>query len=194
VPTNSRMETNQKHILAVGDVNGRFLFTHVAGAEGSVAVRRIALHAGGSMNYQRVPWCTYTDPELASIGYNEMRAREAGLRYTVLTESYGGTDRARTEDETEGRIKMLLDKKDRVIGTQIVGYHAGEMITPSLFAVGSGWKAKALMGPIYPYPTFGELHRKTVSNYMAPKLFNDRIRGILRFIFRYRGDGGEGYR
>ena len=193
-PTNSKLETSQKHILAVGDVNGRLLFTHVAGAEGSVAVRRLALHIGGTMNYQRVPWCTYTDPELASIGYNELRAKEAGVDYRVLIEPFSGNDRARAEDETEGRVKMLLDRKDRVIGTQIVGYHAGEMITPALFAVGSGWKAKALMGPIFPYPTFGELHRKTISTDMAPKLFNDRIRGILRFIFRYRGDGGEGYR
>lgn len=193
VTTNSRLQTSQKHILAVGDINGRFLFTHVAGAEGSVAVRRIALHAGGSMNYQKVPWCTYTDPELASIGYNEMRAKEAGIDYHVVTESYGGNDRAQAEGETEGRIKMLLDKKDRIIGTQIVGYHAGDQITPALFAVGSGWKAKELMAPIYPYPTVGEIHRKTISGYMAPRLFNDRVRGILRFLFRYRGDGGEGY-
>ena len=193
VPTNSRLQTSQKHILAVGDINGRYLFTHVAGAEGSVAVRRIALHAGGTMNYHRVPWCTYTDPELASIGYNEVEAKEAGIEYKVLTESFENNDRARAEGETEGRIKVLLGAKDVVIGTQIVGYHAGEMITPSLFAVGSGWKAKALMGPIFPYPTLGELHKKTISGYMAPRLFNDRIRGILRFLFRYRGDGGEGY-
>ena len=143
------------------------------------------------MNYQRVPWCTYTDPELASVGYNEMRAREAGIYYKVVTESYGSNDRAQAEGETEGQIKMLLDKKDRIIGTQIAGYHAGDMITPALFAVGSKWKAKVLMGPIYPYPTFGELHRRTISGYMAPRLFNDRIRGILRFLFRYRGNAGK---
>jgi pyruvate/2-oxoglutarate dehydrogenase complex dihydrolipoamide dehydrogenase (E3) component len=191
VPVNSKLETSQKHILAVGDVNGQFLFTHVAGAEGSVAVRRIALHAGGAMNYRRVPWCTYTDPELASIGYNEQRAEEAGIACRVLTEPFSATDRAQAEGETEGRIKVLLDAKDRVIGTQIAGYHAGEMILPSLFAVASAWKARAVMGPIYPYPTLGELHRRTISNYMAPRLFNDRIRGILRFLFRYRGQAGE---
>lgn len=194
VPVNSKLETSQKHILAVGDCNGKFLFTHVAGTEGSVAVRRIALHAGGSMNYQRVPWCTFTDPELASVGYNEMRAEEAGIYYKVVTESYAGNDRAQAEGETEGQIKMLLDSKDRIIGTQIVGYHAGDMITPALFAVGLKWKAKVLLGPIYPYPTFGELHRRTISSYMGPRLFNDRIRGILRFLFRYRGNAGEGNR
>lgn len=193
IPTNSKLETSRKHILAVGDVNGHHLFTHVAGAEGSVAVRRIALHMGSTMNYQRVPWCTYTDPELASIGYNERRAKEAGITYKVVTELYKNNDRAQAEGEIDGKIKVLLDSKDRIIGTQIAGYHAGDQITPALFAVGSSWKAKSLMGPIYPYPTVGEMHRKTVSGYMAPKLFNDKVRKVLRFLFRYRGDGGVGY-
>lgn len=193
VPVNAKLQTSQKHILAVGDINGRYLFTHVAGAEGSVAVRRVALHAGGSMSYRNVPWVTYTEPELASIGYNEMRAREAGIDYHVVAEELSATDRAQAEGATNGRIKMLLDRKDRLIGTQIVGMHAGELLAPSLFAVGSGWKANKLMGPIFPYPTLSELHRKAVSGYMAPRLFNDRVRGILRFLFRYRGDGGQGY-
>lgn len=190
---NSKLQTSQKHILGVGDVNGRFLFTHVAGAEGSLAVRRVALHAGGSMDYRTVPWVTYTEPELASVGYNEARAKEAGIDYHAVVESYASNDRARAEGETEGRIKILLDSKDRVIGTQIVGLHAGELLAPSLYAVASGWKARQLMGVTYPYPTLSELHRKAVSGYMAPRLFNDRIRGLLRFVFRYRGDGGEGY-
>ena len=194
ITVDSKLRTSQKHILAVGDVNGRYLFTHVAGAEGSVAVRRIALHAGGSMNYRRVPWVTYTDPELASVGYNELRATEAGIQYKTLVEPFSSSDRALAEGEPHGKIKVLLDAKDRVIGTQIVGYHAGDLIMPSLFAYGSSWKARDLMGPIYPYPTMGEIHRKTMSNYMAPKLFNDKIRGILRFLFRHRGTGGEGYK
>lgn len=190
---NSKLQTSQKHILAVGDVNGRFLFTHIAGAEGSLAVRRVALHAGGSMDYRTVPWVTYTEPELASVGYNEARAKEAGVDYRCVVESYASNDRARAEDETEGRIKILLDGKDRVIGTQIAGLHAGELLAPSLFAVSSRWKARELMGVTYPYPTLSELHRKAVSGYMAPRLFNDRIRGLLRFFFRYRGGGGQGY-
>lgn len=193
VTVNSKLQTSQKHILGVGDVNGRFLFTHVAGAEGSVAVRRVALHAGGSMDYRTVPWVTYTEPELASVGYNEARAKEAGIDYHAVVESYASNDRARAEGETQGRIKILLDRRDRVIGTQIVGLHAGELLAPSLYAVSSGWKARQLMGVTYPYPTLSELQRKAVSGYMAPRLFNDRIRGLLRFVFRYRGDGGEGY-
>jgi pyruvate/2-oxoglutarate dehydrogenase complex dihydrolipoamide dehydrogenase (E3) component len=192
VVTDSKLRTSRKNILGVGDVNGKYQFTHVAGAEGSVAVRRIALHAGGSMNYTNVPWVTYTDPELASVGYNEGAAKEAGITYRTIVQPFGSTDRAQAEGETEGRMKILLDRKDRVIGTQIVGYHAGELLAPSLYAVGKSWKASAIMGPIYPYPTLAELHKKAVSGYMGPRLFNDKVRGILRFLFRYRGNAGKG--
>jgi len=191
VTTDSKLRSSQKHILAVGDVNGKYLFTHVAGAEGSLAVRRLALHAGGSMSYTNVPWVTYTDPELASVGYSETSAKEAGVDYRTIVQPFGSTDRAQAEGETEGLMKILLDRKDRVIGTQIVGYHAGELLAPSLYAVGKRWKASALMSPIYPYPTLAELHKKAVSGYMGPRLFNDRVRGILRFLFRYRGTAGN---
>jgi pyruvate/2-oxoglutarate dehydrogenase complex dihydrolipoamide dehydrogenase (E3) component len=192
IVADSRLRTSQKHILAVGDVNGRFLFTHVAGAEGSVAVRRIALHAGGAMNYHLVPWCTYSDPELASIGYNEKRAQEAGIAYSTIVQEFGAIDRALTDGETDGRIKIVLDNGGRMIGAQIVGARAGDLLAPALFGVGSRWKASTLMDPIYPYPTLSELHRKTVSSHMAPRLFNDRVRSVLRLLFRYRGNAGHG--
>jgi pyruvate/2-oxoglutarate dehydrogenase complex dihydrolipoamide dehydrogenase (E3) component len=191
VVTDEKLRTTQRHILAIGDVNGRYQFTHVAGAEGSVAVRRIALRAGGSMNYQAVPWCTYTDPELASVGYSETTARAADVDYDVIIQPFDSTDRARAEGETAGKMKILLDRKGRVIGTQIVGRDAGELLAPSLFAVSKRWKIGSIMAPVFPYPTLSELHKKAVSTHMAPRLFNDRIRGILRLLFRYRGTAGK---
>jgi pyruvate/2-oxoglutarate dehydrogenase complex dihydrolipoamide dehydrogenase (E3) component len=191
VKVDAKLRSTQKHILAIGDVNGRFLFTHVAGAEGSVAVRRVALHAGGSMSYRNVPWCTYAEPQLASIGYNEKRAREAGIEYDVIVHEFTENDRAHAEGETGGRMKILLDRRGRTIGTQIVAEHAGELLAPSLLSVSSGWKPGRLMGPIFPYPTLSEAHKKAASGYLAPRLFNDRVRGLLRFLFRYRGAGGR---
>ncbi|MFO8063777.1 MAG: FAD-dependent oxidoreductase [Spirochaetia bacterium] len=187
IPTDSKLRTSRRHILAVGDVNGRYLFTHVAGAEGSVAVRRLALRVGGTMSYRNVPWVTYTDPELASVGYNEKTASEAGVAYRVVRQPLSENDRAHAEGEPEGVMKTLLDKKDRVIGTQIAALHAGDLLLPSIFAVGQGWKLGEVMSPIYPYPTLGEIHKKSASSYMAPKLFNTRVRKILRTVFRYRG-------
>ncbi len=189
VPVDAGLKTSNKHILGVGDVNGRYLFTHVAAAEASVAVRRLAFHLPAKMSYTNVPWVTYTDPELASVGYNEMAAKEAGILYTVEKQSYDANDRARAEGEAEGLVKVLLDKKGRVIGSQIAGYHAGDVLLPATYAVTGKWKIKGLLDPIIAYPTLGELPKKVASGYYGPRLFNDKVRKLLRFFFRHRGTG-----
>lgn len=179
------LRTTQKHIMAIGDCNGKFLFTHVAGAEASVAVKKSVFGLKSVMNYSRVPWCTYTKPEIASIGFNEIRAKEERIKYKVVEAKIEDIDRSHAEGKTAGKIKVLLDKKDRIIGTQIVADHAGELILPSIMSIGK--KLMTLMSPIYPYPTIGEIHRKVAGNYYGPKIFNTKTRKILRFIFRYRG-------
>src|SRR5574341_171326 len=84
VPADSRMRTNVSHIYACGDVNGVFPFTHVAGYEAGIALSNAVLRLPRKADYTKVPWCTYTDPEAASIGLNEKRARAAGVEYRVL--------------------------------------------------------------------------------------------------------------
>ena len=111
IPVNQKLQTRQKHIYAIGDVNGRYLFTHVAGAEGSFVIKKAVLHLPGNFSYNNVPWCTYSDPELASIGYNEKRAKEAGIIYDTVISYLDDIDRAQAEHRTEGKIKILIDKK-----------------------------------------------------------------------------------
>jgi len=191
VKADRSLSTTQKHILAVGDCNGRLLFTHVAGAEGSVAVRRVAFRLPARMSYDQVPWVTYTDPEIASVGLNEKRAREAGIEVSVETAEFRDNDRALAEAEAEGRIKILLDRKGRIVGTQIAGLHAGDLLAPAIHAL----RRKAGMGeflsPIYPYPTLAEIYRKAAGNYYAPRVFNPRVRRLLRLFFHYKGAGPE---
>jgi pyruvate/2-oxoglutarate dehydrogenase complex dihydrolipoamide dehydrogenase (E3) component len=187
IPVDRALRSNRRHIYACGDVNGRFLFTHAAGAEGSFIVRKALLHLPGKMEYAHLPWATYTEPELASVGLNEKRASERGVRYRVVGGSFGGNDRALAEGAGEGHMKVLLDRRERIIGVQIAGVHAGELLSPGLFAVKEGWKIGKLMGPIYPYPTLSELYRTTASEHLSPRLFNPRVRGLLRTLFGYRG-------
>ena len=189
VTVDAKLRSSSRHIMAIGDLNGRYLFTHVAGAEGSFAVRRAVLHVPGEMDYDRVPWVTYTDPELASIGYNEVRAREAGIEYELAESSFAENDRAHAEGETEGKVKILTDGKGKLIGTQIVGPHAGELLGPHLIAFAKGLKLMDIMGPIYPYPTLGEASRRAAGNVLGPRLFNGRVRALLRLLFRYHGEG-----
>jgi pyruvate/2-oxoglutarate dehydrogenase complex dihydrolipoamide dehydrogenase (E3) component len=184
-----RLRTASCHIMALGDCNGRYLFTHAAGSEASLAVRRLAFHLPGRMDYRALPWVTYTEPELASVGLNEVRAREAGTEYRVVSVEMADNDRARAEGETEGRMKILYDGKKRVLGVQIAGPHAGEMLMPGVFAVSEGWKLGKFLGPVYPYPTVSEMYKSAAGKVLGPALFNDRVRTILRLLFRYRGEG-----
>ena len=99
IKTDSSLRTSRKHIMAIGDINGKFLFTHVAGAEGGIAVRRQVLGLPATMSYETVPWVTYVHPEIASIGYNLKRAEKEGIRYRLLETGFSSNDRAQAEGE-----------------------------------------------------------------------------------------------
>ncbi len=187
VKVDHKLRSTNSRVYAAGDVNGNYLFTHVAGAEGSFLVKSLALHLPGRMNYNSVPWCTYSDPELASVGFNETRARQAGITYRTIYTGFDEIDRARAEGYEEGQIKILLNGKDRIIGVQIAGGHAGELLLPAIIAVQNRWKPGTLMKPMYPYPTMGEIHKRAAGNYLSPKLFNPRVRRLLTALFRFRG-------
>jgi len=103
IPTDARMRTNQSHIFAAGDINGVLPFTHVAGYEGGIALTNAVLRLPRKANYTNVPWCTYTDPEVASVGLNEKRAQQAGVAYRVLEERFAENDRALAEAEPLGK-------------------------------------------------------------------------------------------
>ena len=124
----NRLRTSQKHIFAAGDVSGGFQFTHAAGYEGGIVVSNAIFHLPRKTDYTFMPWCTYTDPELASIGMNETGAKNKGLDYTVWTEAFQDNDRSLAEGERVGKVKMILDKKEKPLGVQILGPRAGDLI------------------------------------------------------------------
>ena len=186
------LRTSVRHIMAIGDCNGRYLFTHAAGAEAALVVRRAALHLPGRMDYRAVPWATYTEPELASVGYNEKRAKAEGIAFQVASVSMSSNDRARAEGETGGKLKILYNARKQILGVQIAGPHAGEMLMPGVFAVAGKWKLGRLLGPVYPYPTVSEVYKSAAGAVLGPALFNNRVRRVLKVLFRYRGGGPVG--
>jgi len=188
IETDLRMQTSQKHISAAGDVNGKFPFTHIAGAEGSTIVRNAIMHIPGKINYNMTPWVIFTDPEIASIGYNEKRAKEDNIDYDIHVEEFVEVDRALAESEYQGKIKILTEAgSDKIIGVQIVGLHAGEVIGASVLAVNKHMKLSDLATQIFAYPTLSEIHKKTAGKYYAQKVFSPKVRTILKFIFGYQG-------
>ncbi len=187
IPADPRLRTNVKHIYACGDVNGVFPFTHVAGYEGGIALANAILRLPRQADYAKVPWCTYTDPEVASVGLNEKRARAEGVEYRVLEEGFADNDRALAEGEPLGKIKVLISPRGKLLGCQILGAHAGELIHEWIAAVAGGVKLSTLAGAIHVYPTLAEISKRAAGAYFAETLFGDRTRGVLRFLFQLKG-------
>jgi pyruvate/2-oxoglutarate dehydrogenase complex dihydrolipoamide dehydrogenase (E3) component len=187
IPTDARVRTNRKHIFAAGDVNGQFPFTHVAGYEGSIALTNAVLHLPRKADYTKVPWCTYTDPEVASVGLNEKRAQQEGVEYRLLEENFADNDRALAEAEPLGKIKLLLDPKGKILGCQIVGAHAGELIHEWITALNGGVKLSTMAGEIHVYPTLSEISKRAAGEYYSDKLFSERTKSVLRFLFHLKG-------
>jgi pyruvate/2-oxoglutarate dehydrogenase complex dihydrolipoamide dehydrogenase (E3) component len=187
IPTDARVRTNQKHIYACGDINGQFPFTHVAGYEGGVALTNAVMHLPRKVDYTKVPWCTYTDPEVASVGLNEKRAQKEGEEYRVLEENFVENDRALAEGEPLGKIKVLVSPKGKIMGCQIIGAHAGELIHEWIAAMAGGTKLSTLAGAIHAYPTLAEISKRAAGSYYSDKIFSDRTKSALRLLFDLKG-------
>jgi dihydrolipoamide dehydrogenase len=187
IKVDSRLRTSVKNIFACGDVSGGLQFTHVAGYEGGIAMANAIMRVPVKADYSKVPWCTYLDPEIASIGYNEKRAQEAGIAYTVQKKYFKDNDRALAEGLTEGFLKLLINKKGKIIGVQLVGAHAGELIHEWVAAINGKIGLSTIAQAIHVYPTLSEINKGASGEFLAPKLFNGRVRGILKVLFGLRG-------
>lgn len=187
IKVDDRLRTNHKHIYAAGDVNGILPFTHTAGYEGGVVITNAIFHLPRRVDYTYIPWCTYTDPELAGIGLNEKAAKDVGLDYTAWTEEFRHNDRCLADGETVGRIKMLLDKRERPLGIQILGHCAGELLSEWVAVINGKVKLSALAGAVVPYPTVAGINKKVVSNLFASKIFSGKVKKGLKFFFGLKG-------
>ncbi len=182
-----KLRTTQKHIYGAGDVTGTYQFTHAAGYEGGIALSNAILHLPRKVDYTFMPWCTYTDPELASIGMNEKRAQAEGIEYSVWTEAFKDNDRSLAEGEKVGKIKMILDENEKPIGVQILGPQAGELLSEWVAVLNGKVKLSTLASAVHPYPTLGEINKRVAGTFFSPKIFSDRVKKGLKFFFHLRG-------
>ena len=187
IVVDSRMRTNHKHIYAAGDVSGGFQFTHAAGYEGGIVVSNAVFRLPRKADYTYLPWCTYTDPELASIGMNEKTARSKGLDYTVWSEAFKDNDRSLAEDRTTGHIKMILDAKEKPLGVQILGPRAGDLLSEWVAILNGKVKLSTLAAAVHPYPTIGEINKRVAGNFFSPKIFSEKVQKGLKFFFQLKG-------
>jgi pyruvate/2-oxoglutarate dehydrogenase complex dihydrolipoamide dehydrogenase (E3) component len=187
IKVDRRLRTTQKHIYAAGDVGGGYQYTHAAGYEGGIVVSNAVFHLPRKTDYAYMPWCTYTDPPLGSIGMNETMARKAGIDYSLWTEEFKANDRSLAEGEQVGKIKMILDDKEKPIGVQIFGPHAGDLLCEWVAILNGKVKLSTLAAAVHPYPTIGEINRRVVGTFFSSKIFSDKIKKTLKFFFNLKG-------
>ncbi|MDP8976032.1 MAG: FAD-dependent oxidoreductase [Actinomycetota bacterium] len=153
IEVDDRMRTNVASIYASGDVAGRYLFTHSAGHESVRAVRDMFFPGKGTVS-DVVPWCTFTDPELAHAGLTEAEARRIhGNKVRVRRLDLAHSDRARADGDSVGRIMAVCGPSDRLLGAHILGPHAGEMIHELAYVVSRRGRLSELSKLVHVYPT-----------------------------------------
>jgi len=181
IKVNNRLQTTAKNIFACGDCKGGFLFTHIAEYEARIALVNAFLPVPVlKTDYSKVPWCTYLDPEAASVGMNEGMAKKAGIEYKIYKAPFADVDRALAEGETKGFVKVLTDVKGKIIGVQMVGFHAGELIHQWITAINGKVNLSNLAQTIYIYPTLAQINKKVSGSYMAERLFNNPVLKLIR--------------
>lgn len=180
------LRTTNRKVYAIGDVAGGLQFTHVAGYQAGLVIRSILFRMPIAMNDAIVPWVTYTSPELGHVGMTEAEARAAhGDRVKVLTSTYRGNDRAQAEGLTEGRLKLIAGPRGRLLGADIVGAQAGEIINLLSLALSKKMTMKDLAGFIAPYPTLGELVRRAAISYYAEAPKNVWLRRGISILRKF---------
>ena len=162
VRVNEKLQSSIPNIYACGDVAGPYQFTHTAAHQAWYASVNALFgkFKKFKVDYSVIPWATFTDPEVARVGLNELEAKEKGIAYEVTRYGIDDLDRAIAESEAHGSVKVLtVPGKDKILGVTIIGDHAGELITEYISAMKHGFGMNKILGTIHIYPTLSEANK-----------------------------------
>ena len=178
------LRTNIPNIFVCGDVAGPYQFTHTAAHQAwFCAVNALfGPFKRFKVDYRIIPWCTFTDPEVARVGLNELEAKEAGVEYEVTTYGLDDLDRAIADEEDHGMVKVLtVPGKDKILGATIVGAHAGELITEFVAAMKGNYGLNRILGTIHIYPTWSEANKYLAGNWKN----NHKPEKLLGYVAKF---------
>jgi pyruvate/2-oxoglutarate dehydrogenase complex dihydrolipoamide dehydrogenase (E3) component len=180
VIVDDRLRTSNRRIYAAGDICSRYKFTHAADAMARIAVQNALFLGRVRVSRLTIPWCTYTDPELAHVGMYEHEAHQRGIPTTALEQTFQHVDRALLDGESEGFIRVLLRRgTDRILGATIVADHAGDLISSIGLAMTNGLGLKSVAKTVFPYPTQAECIKKLADVYNRTRL-TPRIHSLMK--------------
>jgi len=185
IMVDENLRTSQRHIYAAGDCLGGYQFTHYAGWQAAMAVRNALLPGSSKGVKDQVPWTTFTDPEVAHVGLTEDQAQQRyGEDFMVCEWPMEKVDRARTELDTDGFIKLVHKKDGRLLGATIVARRAGEMIHEWIVALEHEIKVGDLANDIHIYPTYAVANMQAAAGVRIEQLLSGASGKVIRSLAR----------
>lgn len=186
IEVDDRLRTANPRVYAIGDVLPGPRFTHLSDAQARVALRNALFPGSAKASALAIPWCTFTDPEVAQAGHTSASAAEAGIEIRTLTRPLEEVDRAVLDGETAGFARVHLEKGgDAIVGATMVARHAGEMISEMTLAIEAGVGLEAVGDAIHPYPTQAEAWKQLGDEYRRSRL-TPWVRKAFELWFRWR--------
>jgi pyruvate/2-oxoglutarate dehydrogenase complex dihydrolipoamide dehydrogenase (E3) component len=174
------LQTSASHIYAAGDVAMKLKFTHTADAAARIVIQNALFLGQKKLSSLVVPWCTYTDPEIAHVGLYRHEAEDQGLEVETFTQELAHLDRALLDDESEGFVKVHSKKgSGEILGATIVAAHAGELISEIGLAITHGLTLSQIASTIHPYPTQAEAIKRVGDAYNRTKL-TPTVAGLMK--------------
>ena len=187
ITVNEKCRTNVRHIYALGDITGRYQFTHMSEHMAKVGMSNMLLKIPMKIDTKHVPWVTYTDPELGHVGATRTELEQRGVSFEEYRFPYTKVDRAVTESETTGLIKVYAKSLNgKIYGADVLGTNAGELISEFALAMRNGVSLRNIADTIHPYPTYGLGARRAADQWYVRKQSAGFVK-LLQFLFRYRG-------
>jgi pyruvate/2-oxoglutarate dehydrogenase complex dihydrolipoamide dehydrogenase (E3) component len=184
ITVGANLRTTNRRVYAIGDVVGGLQFTHVAGYHAGLVVQQILFRIPARVNRDVIPWAIYTDPPLAHVGLAEEEARRRHRSVRVLRRPYAENDRAQAERRTEGLVKIVTNRRGRILGTSIVGADADEMINIWALAVSKRMTVADIRSYVAPYPTLAEIGKRAALTYYDPLTRKPFVRMAVRLLRR----------
>ncbi|MGE0041145.1 MAG: mercuric reductase [Vicinamibacterales bacterium] len=186
VLVDDRLRTSNRRIYAAGDICSKYQFTHAADAMARVAIQNALFFGRRTASSLVIPWCTYTDPELAHVGIGSDEARAMGDRAVTILVPLADVDRAVLEGDDHGYAEAHIEASSgRILGVTIVARHAGDLIGPFVLAMTAGLRADQLSRTVLPYPTVGEVARK-IGDQWARRRLTPMLRRVFERFLAWR--------
>lgn len=171
VTVDDHLRTTNPRIFAAGDICFPYKFTHTADFQARIVIQNALFFGRAKASALTIPWCTYTEPEVAHVGLYAEQAIKQGMLIDTFTQSFADVDRAILDGEPEGFVRIHVRRgTDKIVGATIVGAHAGDMISEISLAIVGGLGLKTIAGTIHPYPTQAEAIRKVGDQYNRTRL------------------------